>query len=272
MMPKYGDAISDKFPGGAHLRLTRCFVPGPLAANAERALPAAAATHLTRVLRLRVGAALRVFDGSGGEFDALVIAIGRRGEVRVRLGAHLTADRESPLRVLLLQCLVRGERMDWLVQKCTELGVAEILPVSSRHGVVQLDTAGALRRREHWAGIAVAACEQSGRNRLPLIHEVQPLDAACRMLAGRQVPSAARLLLDPQGSQSLLQAARAAAGQPGPQVALLIGPEGGFSEEELLLAAQNRFQSCTLGPRVLRAETAPLAALACLQGLLGDMA
>ena len=272
MMPKCAHAHSDWFADWSFVRLTRCFVPGPLLVDSEFELPPGPAAHVTRVLGLRAGASLRLFDGTGGEFDATLMESDRRGSVRVRVGTHHGIERESPLRITLLQCLVRSERMDWLVQKSVELGVNEILPVSSRHGVVQLDAAAAHRRHEHWTAIAAGACEQCGRNRVPRVHAIQRLGDACRLLETLQVPPQARLLLDPDAADSFTHCVRALAGPvPSARVALLVGPEGGLSEEELTLALRGGFQACRFGPRVLRAETAPLAALAGLQTLLGDL-
>lgn len=272
MMPKCAHAHSDWFAIRATVRLTRCFVPGPLHAGVELDLPPDAAAHVTRVLRLRAGAPLRLFDGSGLEFDATLIAQARRGRTRVRVDAAHANARESPLSILLLQCLVRGERMDWIVQKSTELGVAEIMPVNSQYGVVRLDASGALRRQEHWRAIAIGACEQCGRSRLPGLHPVQTFEAACRSVEASDVPATARLLLSPDAERSLAQSVAPRSAAPDHRrVVLLIGPEGGLSDQELQLARQCGFRPCHLGPRVLRAETAPLAALASLQTLLGDL-
>jgi 16S rRNA (uracil1498-N3)-methyltransferase len=159
--------------------------------------------------------------------------------------------------------------MDWIVQKATELGVTQIVPVDSEHGVVRLDPASAQRRRLHWQGVAIGACEQSGRNRLPAILPVQPFAQACAA-----VPAAAcRLLLAPDAPRSLA-AAVSLAGMPGvgAAFALLVGPEGGLSASESALAQRDGWSACRLGPRVLRAETAPLAALSALQALAGDFA
>ena len=253
------------------MRLTRCFVPGTLASGAERTLPAGPSAHVARVLRLRAGAALTLFNGEGGEFEAQIRALERDG-VRVRVGAHLALEREAPIAVTLMQCLARGERMDWVVQKATELGVAALVPVASEHSVVRLDEAGAQRRHQHWQAVAISACEQCGRNRLPEIRSALPLEQACadsvREHPQREYP---RLLLAP-GVQQSLAATLTALGGPVPIAALslLIGPEGGLSAPELAIAQHHGFIACRLGPRVLRAETAPLAALATIQALLGD--
>jgi 16S rRNA (uracil1498-N3)-methyltransferase len=250
------------------MRLTRCFLDLPLRCGAMLTLPPAPSAHLARVLRLRVGAMLTLFDGRGGEFEAEIHELGRDG-VRVQVGAHSAIEREAPITITLLQCLARGERMDWIVQKATELGVTQIVPVGSEHGVVRLDPASAERRRLHWQAVAIGACEQSGHNRVPAILPVQPFAQACAA-----APAAAcRLLLTPAAQQSLA-AAVSLTGVTGRDAAfaLLVGPEGGLSASESALAQREGWSACRLGPRVLRSETAPLAALAALQALAGDFA
>jgi 16S rRNA (uracil1498-N3)-methyltransferase len=242
------------------MRLTRCFVPPPLAAGDTRLLPEEVAAHVARVLRARAGQSLTLFDGRGGEYAATILQIDRAG-VRVHVDLQRTVERESALRVTLLQALARGERMDLIVQKATELGVAAILAWSAERSVVRLDDAGLARRCEHWRAIAISACEQCGRNQVPPIDAVADLASACARADGASL----RLLLAPEATRSLISMAGRS-----PGVSLVVGPEGGFSDAELALAAQQGFQSCRLGPRVLRAETAPLAALAALQAVAGD--
>ncbi len=270
------------------MRLTRCFLPTRLATGSIVALPDAAALHVTRVLRLRPGARLTLFDGRGGEYDARLLepeavaggSNGARGRhpasvaVQVEVGEHRAIERETPLRITLLQCLARGERMDWIVQKATELGVVAIVPLTSRYSVVQLDAKAAARRLAHWQGIAVGACEQCGRNRVPEVSAPRELDHACAMAAASQ-PLPLRLLLAPEGSislpQALRQAALGGAEATAPPATLLVGPEGGLAEPELAAAQLHGFRPCSLGPRILRTETAPIAALAALQATLGDL-
>jgi 16S rRNA (uracil1498-N3)-methyltransferase len=249
------------------MRLTRCFVPAALAGQSQLMLPEGASTHIARVLRLRAGAALTLFDGRGGEFEATILAIEKRG-VRVQLGAHHAIEREASVAVTLLQSVIRAERMDFIVQKATELGVAAILPVQSRHGVVRLDDSGVERRQRHWQAVAIGACEQCGRNRIPDLPAPVSFESACTRTADAQV----RVLLDPGGTRSLAQALQFPAPIPLANVSVLIGPEGGFAEDEIALARDHGFQICGLGPRVLRAETAPIAALTVIQALLGDFA
>jgi 16S rRNA (uracil1498-N3)-methyltransferase len=248
------------------MRLTRCYVPMRLAPQSELSLPAGASAHVAKVLRLRAGAELTLFDGHGGESTATILACERTG-VRVRIGAHRAVERESPLALQLLQCLLRGERMDLVVQKATELGATTILPLQSRHGIVRLEPAAAARRHQHWQAIVIGACEQCGRNRLPELGTLRSFEQACGEAAGS---TAARLLLDPAGSHSLAEALQPLSVSTPPPLTLLLGPEGGLSDDELLLAQRCGFSICRLGPRVLRAETAPVAALATVQSLLGD--
>ncbi len=252
------------------MRLSRFFVAAALAPEQELRLPDAAAAHAVRVLRLATGDALTIFNGQGGEYAARILANGDDG-VRVRVEAWHDVERESPLRITLLQGISRGERMDLIVQKATELGVARIVPLQCERSVVKLDAGQAEKKREHWLAVAIGACEQSGRNQLPEIAAVQRLAAACHEVAQSGM---ARFTLDTAGSLSLLAAARTTlnGGDGLKQVALLIGPEGGLGDNELANAEQHGFVGVRLGPRVLRTETAPLAALAVLQAAAGDLA
>ncbi len=260
------------------MRLTRCFVPPPLQQQTQRSLPRAAALHVTRVLRLRAGARLTLFDGRGGEFEAEILAV-HRDEVRVGVLAHQPIEREAPVRVALLQSVARGERMDLIVQKATELGVAAIVPLTTERSVVHLTDSAAGRRCEHWRQIAISACEQCGRNRVPTVHEVTSLIEACRRAGTLSETEGQhdvgrhpiRWILSPEAELSLAAAATTAAGTQAPDVILLVGPEGGWSTQDAAVARQFHFQPCHLGPRILRAETAPIAALALIQALAGDL-
>jgi 16S rRNA (uracil1498-N3)-methyltransferase len=270
MMPKCSHDHSALIAPRTPMRLTRCYVASALAAQSELTLPSGASAHIAKVLRLRVGAELTLFDGRGGEYEATMLALERGGGVRVRIGAHRAQEREAPVAVTLLQCLVRAERMDLIVQKATELGAAAIVPVESRHGLVRLEAAAAERRRLRWLAIAIGACEQCGRNRIPELHAVQSFERACLDAAGA-LTRGTSLLLDPSGTHSLASALQALPAAPAiAPLTLLIGPEGGFGTDEIALAQYHGFVICQLGPRVLRAETAPLAALATVQALLGD--
>lgn len=220
-----------------------------------------AANHVSRVLRLRVGDTLVLFDGSGRDFDGEITALGRdAASVRVGAGREVTA--ESPADITLLQGICRGPRMDTVLQKSTELGVRRIQPVLTERSVVRLDAAQAARKQEHWQRVAISACEQCGRSLVPQVATPQTLDEA---LAGVGA-STLKLLLDPHADATLGAIVRRDTA-----VALLVGPEGGFSEAERRLASDRGFCGVRLGPRILRTETAPLAALAVLQFLAGDL-
>jgi 16S rRNA (uracil1498-N3)-methyltransferase len=243
------------------MRRTRCYVAGPLHPGDTLSLPESASAHLGRVLRANVGDAVVLFNGQGGEFEAQILTIDRRS-VRVRIGTLHAVERESPIRVTLLQSIARGEKMDLIVQKATELGVAGIIAFTAQRSVVRLDSEAYRKRSDHWRAIAISACEQCGRNRIPFIDVVSDLGAAIERCPEGNV----RVLLEPDADQPLSQRARA-----GSAMAVLIGPEGGFTDEELARAREQTFTPCRLGPRVLRAETAPLAALAVIQVLAGDL-
>ncbi|MBI3716029.1 MAG: 16S rRNA (uracil(1498)-N(3))-methyltransferase [Betaproteobacteria bacterium] len=217
------------------------------------------AAHL-RALRMVTGEVVTVFDGLGGEFTGVLDSIGKR-DALLMLAKHSATERESPLSITLVQSLATGDKMDWVVQKAVELGVTAIQPVSSARANLKLSSERAAKRAEHWRGVVIAACEQCGRNRLPEVHGVMEFSAWL------QTPvEGTRLLLHPEGGKSLSQFA--AASQP---LSLLIGPEGGFDDKELALAQKHGAQLATLGPRVLRTETAGLAALAVLQSAAGDL-
>jgi 16S rRNA (uracil1498-N3)-methyltransferase len=233
----------------------------PLAPGAVVELPATAAHHLVRVLRLRAGAPLALFDGSGGDFRAEIAAV-EGDRVRVRVGERSTGLRESPLAITLVQAVSRGERMDFTLQKATELGVRRIQPVLSSRSVVRLDEEQAAKKLRHWQAIVAAACEQSGRSVLPEVRA--PLDLSHYLAA---VPrEGQRLVLSPSGPASLAGLASTTA-----RVELLIGPEGGLDDFELEAAGRAGFAPVRLGPRVLRTETAGIVALAVLQALWGDL-
>ena len=245
------------------MRTTRIYVDAELSPGQELLLPPEPSTHLLRVLRLRPGSELTLFNGRGGEFQAQ-LAGAVRSRARLVLGAHRPIERESQLRLTLLQGIARGERMDLIVQKATELGVQRIVPVRCEFSVVRLDAAKLPQRLGHWRAVAIAACEQCGRNRVPRLDPPLGLAAACAALDDTD---GLRIMLQPQAKDSLSALANGLRG-----AALLVGPEGGLSEAEERLAQLVGFHACRLGPRVLRTETAPLAALAALQALAGDLA
>ena len=224
-------------------------------------LPPAQAHHVAHVLRLAEGDAITLFDGRGTVHDA-VIAQCARGAVRVRVHASRSENRESPLQVTLVQAVSSGERMDYTVQKAVELGVAAVQPVLSERCVVRLSGERAAKRVAHWQAVAVAACEQCGRNRVPPVHPLLPFAAWLELAA---VEPGLRILLAPGGAARLQEI-----GRPSGKVALLAGPEGGLTAAEAGDAGRAGFVSLQLGPRVLRTETAALAALAAMQTVWGD--
>ena len=242
------------------MRVSRLYTELPVTGRAQLTLTGTPANHISRVLRLRAGDALVLFDGTGGEYPATIEGFGRDA-VHLALGPHRAAERESPLAITLLQGISRGERMDFVVQKATELGVARIIPVLAERTVVKLDAAQASSRVRHWRAVAVAACEQCGRNRLPEL--AQPLSLPA--LLAQLPPGQPRLLLAPGGTLKVRDLA------PTTALTVLIGPEGGLSETEESRALRAGFQALVLGPRILRTETAALAALAVLQERLGDL-
>jgi len=226
-------------------------------------LPENAARHAARVLRLRVGNDLVLFDGTGGEYAARITAVDRE-RVSVDVLEWRDAECEAPLRLTLVQALQSGEKMDMTVQKAVELGVARIVPVASRRSVMKLDGERAQKRLEHWRGVVASACEQCGRNRVP---EVSALEGLDRWLGQPASAGILRLMLVPGSAQMLASLVSPA---PGGQVELLIGAEGGLAPEEMEMAVQAGFVGVRLGPRILRTETAGLAALAAIQCLWGD--
>ena len=244
------------------MRTIRIHVDHPLSPGIELGLPPQAGEHVARVLRLGEGAPLVLFNGDGHDYAATITQVGKR-EVRTRVEGMQAVASESPLPLTLAQGIARGEKMDLIVQKATELGVARIVPLLTERSEVRLDPARAEKRLAHWRAVAASACEQSGRARLPAILPAQPLEA---WLAGLPQDGALRLALLPEGSQSLRSLAFGPAGG-----LLAVGPEGGLGERDVGALATAGFAGLRLGPRILRTETAGLAALAALQALHGDI-
>lgn len=244
------------------MRTPRLHHPEPLRGQERVRLSPSAAKHLVTVLRLKPGAAVTLFDGSGFEFPGTLDEVDKKHAWVKLSGMHGTVV-ESPLKVALAQGVSRGERMDYTVQKAVELGVAEILPVITERSVVKLDTAAAEKKRDHWQAVAISACEQSGRVRIP------PVQAPSTLARFLSAPPEAdlKLMLDPSGGVTAGILPRPADGK----VLLLVGPEGGLSETERALAAKAGFQGLKLGPRILRTETAALVALSLLQASWGDL-
>lgn len=240
------------------MRCPRIYSPQPLAPDATIELATEASHHLARVLRMQRGDTLILFNGDGGEYPATIAAIDKRS-VTVATAQRVENDLESPLQLQLGIAMSKGDRMDWIVQKATELGVARIAPLYSERVELKLQGERAEKKLEHWRGVAIAACEQCGRNRLPEITDVQPLATWLE-----QTTAERKFVLHHRSTAVLDAAVRPAS------VALLIGPEGGLSETEIAAAERHDFASLRLGPRVLRTETAPLAAIGVLQYVWGD--
>jgi 16S rRNA (uracil1498-N3)-methyltransferase len=262
------------------VRLTRVYVNATLIPGSVIELPGDSAAHLAKVLRARSGDEIVLFTGDGREFAAAVESV-RGSRVTAAVGEGREVDRESRLAVTLLQCIPRGDRMDFIVQKATELGIARIVPAISQRSVVRLDASQAESKAAHWRAVAINACEQCGRNRLPVIEAPRLLinylgdssGAATSGAAASDVaaPSGAmgatgpRLLFDPElRSDSPVQ-------EIGAAVDIAIGPEGGFADEELEAFRVSGFAAVRLGPRVLRTETAAIAAITWLQSRFGDL-
>lgn len=236
--------------------MPRFFVPTPLVVGAALDLPSGPARHV-QVLRLQPGNTITLFNGeTGGEFEATITHMGR-SDVQVLVGTHTTIQREPERAVHLALGMPANDRMDWLVEKASELGVASIQPLMTERSVLRLGGERADKKVAHWHSVAIAACEQCGGNRVPRIHAVQTLDAWLKTDAA--IHSPARLLLSLQGGGLPL---RSWASTNGLQTAtFLSGPEGGLSAHEEAAALTSGFKPVTLGPRVLRAETAAIAAL-----------
>lgn len=244
------------------MRLIRVYTDNPLARGARVSVHGTAAQHITRVLRLKAGDPVTLFNGDGQDYPSRINAL-QRGSVEVEVQGVSAARAESPLSLTLVQGIARSERMDLVVQKATELGVTAIQPVVMARSVVKLDAATRAKKLAHWRGIAIAACEQSGRARLPSIAE--PLTLA-QWLQQAVPVGMRRLLLAPDAQKSLVEAAADARAAE-----LLVGPEGGLEESERDAALAVGYLPCRLGPRVLRSETAAVAALTVLQAVAGDL-
>jgi 16S rRNA (uracil1498-N3)-methyltransferase len=245
------------------MRLTRVHVDQPLSAGTELALPEGAAAHLVRVLRLGVGDACVLFNGDGRDYAARIVAAGKR-ELRVTIDSAVAVERESPLSLVLLQGVARGEKMDLILQKATELGASAFHPLWSQRSEVRLDESRAEKRLAHWRSVVASACEQSGRAVVPEVTAPLSLGAVLAALPG----GGTRLILDPEG-EFAFGTLQLQARQP---VYLAIGPEGGWSPQDREQLRAAGFRGLRLGPRILRTETAGLAAIAALQARFGDFA
>jgi 16S rRNA (uracil1498-N3)-methyltransferase len=240
------------------MRFTRIFTPQTLSTDTALELEPEPSRHIARVLRMVVGNTLTLFNGSGGEYTAVITQVSKHA-VTVQTGAHLPGLAESPLEIHLGIGLSRGERMDWVMQKATELGVTCITPLRTEHCAVKLSAERGEKKLRHWQQVVTSACEQSGRCRIPNVEAIVSLTEWVQASQAER-----RLILDPGADDSDTG--------PAPRsVALLVGPEGGFSSTEIAAAGAAGFTALRLGPRILRTETAPLAAIALVQGRWGDM-
>lgn len=238
----------------------RFYLPLPLAVGAQLALPEAAGHHAARVLRLRTGDPVTLFNGQGGEYAARILAIGKR-DVTVEIEQHDPVERESSLQVTLVQALSSGERMDLTIQKAVELGVSRIVPVESERCVVRLKGERAGKRMAHWQQVVISACEQCGRNRIPEVGMIAPF----HIWLATESRATSRWMLQPGANTALRDLPR-----PREPIELLVGPEGGLTDAEADAARRAGYQPLRLGPRVLRTETAAPALLAAVQALWGD--
>ncbi|NOQ94203.1 MAG: 16S rRNA (uracil(1498)-N(3))-methyltransferase [Methylophaga sp.] len=241
------------------MRITRFYCPELNTENELFTLPDAAHRHAVQVLRLKQGDVLRLFDGRGLEVEASLEHVSKR-ESSVRLGERLEVSNESPLDITLLQGISRGERMDYALQKAVELGVNKVIPVVTERCNVQLSGGRSDKRLAHWQGVMVSACEQSGRSVLPELTQIQSLED---VLSNNKV--ICQLVLDPLADTGFMSL------EKHKDIALLIGPEGGLSEQEIEQAKGAGFQAVRFGPRILRTETATVAALAVVQTMWGDL-
>lgn len=242
-------------------REPRIYFPNPLEGGERYTLTADQHRHLSRVLRLKAGSKLRIFDGRGGEYPATVEEV-QRNQSTLRTGEHLDVERESPVPVQLAQGVGRGERTDFAIQKAVELGVTSIVPLLTRRGVVNLDAERAERRLAHWKGIIVHACQQCGRNRIPDLHPVASLD----QWLGEHRSAGLELMMDPNAATGIRELE-----YDGGLVTLLVGPEGGLDAAERAAAASAGFRGVSIGPRTLRTETAAIVGVTAIQLTWGDL-
>lgn len=236
---------------------TRLYVAGIPPVGETFDLPEGSVKHI-QARRLRSGHGLVLFDGTGGEYHTTLLELGRRNAT-ARIDAYHPREAESPVAVTLLQGISRGERMDYSIQKATELGVARIIPVLTERCVVKLDADRWRKKQRHWQAVAIAACEQCGRNRIPAVEMPCSLDAALSFI--EELPG---VVFDTEGDQP------ASSLNPTAELATLIGPEGGLAPAEIARVADLGWPRIRLGPRILRSDTAPVAALAVIQTVIGD--
>lgn len=255
------------------MRIPRIYTDSELSQGTVFRLDKNAANHLVRVLRLKSGAEIVLFNGQGGHYPSVIENI-RGSDVDIAIGRHISHEAESPLNVILAQGISRGERMDYTIQKSVELGISGIVPLLTKRCGVRLDADRAAKRLRHWQGIITGACEQCGRNRMPAINPVDTLPNWLSQLdcddETSDTPrrhSYLKLVLDYRNDSTLSQYTK----KPDDPIILLTGPEGGLTDDELEQVYQAGFTGIRLGPRVLRTETAGIAAICALQSLWGDL-
>jgi 16S rRNA (uracil1498-N3)-methyltransferase len=239
----------------------RFFSPTPLTIGQSTSLSENAAAHAIRVMRLKTGDTLTLFCGDGYDYLCQLSSVEKKSAI-VDVLSRAEVHKESPLTIRLLQGISSGDRMDYTLQKAVELGVNEIYPLSTERSVSKLSGDRAEKRVEHWQGVVIAACEQSGRAVVPKVHA--PLTLA-QWVAQHTAQDSLNILLNPIGAKRLAELSK-----PATPINLLIGPEGGLSPAEIALATQHQFQSIVLGPRILRTETAALTVIAGMQAVWGD--
>lgn len=247
------------------MRIPRFYIPDDIKCNQKLRLPDEASSHIARVLRMKLDQRIILFNGQGGEYLAVINNI-QRNRVTVQIESFNDKDIESPLKITLIQCISRGERMDYTIQKCVELGVSSIQPVFSQRGMVKLDQKRAQRKIEHWQKVAISACEQSGRNTIPRVHT--PLKIVTS-LQQQLENDALKLVMHTSETTEPFKLTQV--NPPIKRCVLLAGPEGGLTDEEVRLAGEKEFKIIQLGPRVMRTETAALALISILQSRYGDM-
>lgn len=238
----------------------RFFCDAKLGPGAQINLPEQPAHHASRVLRMKAGDKLVLFNGDGNNYPGEIIYLGKDG-VKVKIGEPVTTKTESILNITLAQGISSGDRMDFTLQKAVELGISHIQPIAAERSVTKLQGEKAERRREHWQQVVISACEQSGRANVPTVSLPMPLST----WLGSPEEFSLKVMLSPQGSLTLHDTPR-----PEGRICMLIGCEGGFSPQEQAAAESCGFTGIRLGPRILRTETAALATLAAMQSLWGD--
>lgn len=247
------------------MRTVRIYQPGPYAVGETVVLSPQASQHVQVVLRMKLGETLTLFCGDNREFQTVITQIDRK-MVSVMIQAVAEVNRESSRAIHLAAALSKGERMELVIQKAVELGIHSITPLLTAHCVVRLDEKRLSKKQLQWQAIAIAACEQCGRNQLPIIYPLCPLPHYLQ-----HCQTSLKLLLSPYATKSWRTGLKSIEDQPSAQVTLLIGPEGGLREDEVDMAIECGFSAITLGPRILRTETAAMAALTVIQAVMGDL-